>query len=56
MLQKNNIETVLEKVFDYEKSIPRIDDEIAEDIIKDNIYGRWKNLKEWFLGQQRVRK
>lgn len=51
-LQENTVETVLEKVFVYEKSIPRIDVEISEDVIKDNIYGRWKNLKEWFLGAQ----
>lgn len=46
------INTVLDKVFEYEKSIPRIDAEIHDDIIKDNIYGRWTNLKEWFLGSK----
>lgn len=49
---ESTVETVLGKVFAYEKSIPRIDTEISDDIIKDNIHGRWKNLREWFLGSQ----
>lgn len=51
-LSEDIIEAVLNKVFAYEKSIPRIDTEISDDMIKDNIYGRWRNLKEWFLGSQ----
>lgn len=51
-ITEDEINTVLEKVFIYEKSIPRIDAEIHEDVIKDNIYGRWTNLKEWFLGSR----
>ncbi|MBC2580033.1 TIGR02677 family protein [Clostridium sp. DJ247] len=49
-LEHSTVETVLEKAFAYEKSIPRIDLEISDEVIKDNIYGRWNNLKEWFLG------
>lgn len=51
-ISKNTAETVLSKVFAHEKSIPRIDTEISDDIIRDNIYGRWNNLQEWFLGSQ----
>ena len=51
-ISEDTVEMVLNKVLAYEKSIPRIDTEISDDIIKDNIYGRWKNLKEWFLGSQ----
>lgn len=49
-LEDSTVEKVLGKVFIYEKSIPRIDLEISEDAIRDNIYGRWENLKGWFLG------
>jgi len=40
---------VLSKVFAYEKSIPRLDIENRDEDILDNIQGKWKNLKEWFL-------
>lgn len=49
-LEETTIEKVLEKAFVYEKSIPRLDFEISDNIIRDNIYGRWNNLKGWFLG------
>lgn len=49
-LDKSHVETVLEKVFVYEKSIPRIDMEIKDSSIKENIFGRWENLSSWFLG------
>jgi len=42
---------VLEKVFEYEKTIPRIDADIQMEKIKENIIGRWENLKVWFLGE-----
>lgn len=51
-ISEGTVEAVLNKAFAYEKSIPRIDTEISDDVIKDNIYGRWRNLKEWFLGSQ----
>lgn len=43
---------VLEKVFEYSKSIPRIDTEIDFEAIWDNIVGRWTNLKRWFLAEE----
>lgn len=45
---------VLEKVFEYEKSIPRLDNETSLDIIKENIFGRWQSLKRWFLGEEGI--
>ncbi len=42
---------VLEKIFEYSKSIPRLDTEVDFEAIKDNIIGRWQNLKKWFLGK-----
>lgn len=41
---------VLYKVIEYSKSIPRLDVEVSEKDIKENILGRWTNIKEWFLG------
>ncbi|WP_427338265.1 TIGR02677 family protein [Caloranaerobacter sp. DY30410] len=41
---------VLDKVIEYSKSIPRLDMEISEKDIKENILGRWLSIKEWFLG------
>ena len=48
-ITEKEVEIVFDKVFQYEKAIPRIDTEISDDIIKDNIDGRWKSLKDWFL-------
>ena len=43
-------EEVLHKVLEYNKSIPRIDAEVSLEAIRENINGRWINLKGWFLG------
>lgn len=45
-----DIEMVLKKAIDYEISIPRIDADIDEEGIRENIIGRWDNLNTWFLG------
>lgn len=42
---------VINKIFSYEKAIPRLDLEIRDDDILDNIWGKWLNLKGWFLGE-----
>lgn len=42
---------VLARIFSYEKSIPRLDLEVNEGDILDNITGKWENIKGWFLGQ-----
>ncbi|QAA33570.1 TIGR02677 family protein [Clostridium manihotivorum] len=51
-LAEADIGKVLEKAFEYEKSIPRIDLEVSEVLIRENIYGRWESLKSWFLGSE----
>ncbi len=43
-LQKEEI--VLNKVLEYNKSIPRVDTEVSFEDIKENIDGRWLNLKK----------
>ncbi len=45
---------VLEKVFEYESSIPRLDNEVSLENIKENIFGRWESLKRWFLGEEGI--
>lgn len=45
-----NINIVLSKVLEYEKSIPRLDVEVSEKDISDNLNGRWENFAGWFLG------
>jgi len=42
---------VLEKIHNFEINIPRMDFEIPVEAIKENIYGRWESLKNWFLGE-----
>ncbi|KPU27612.1 hypothetical protein TR13x_03525 [Caloranaerobacter sp. TR13] len=41
---------VLDKIIEYSKSIPRLDTEVAEKDIKENVLGRWTSITEWFLG------
>ncbi|AFA46992.1 TIGR02677 family protein [Acetobacterium woodii] len=45
-----DIDQVLKKAIAYEVSIPRIETEIDEAGISENIYGRWDSLNAWFLG------
>lgn len=40
---------VLEKVYAHEISIPRLDGHSDNDIILDNIKGKWTSIKDWFL-------
>lgn len=42
---------VLERVTDYELSIPRIDVEVDEQMIYDKMRGRWESIFEWFVGR-----
>lgn len=40
---------VIQKIYNYEISIPRLDGGLENDYILDNIEGKWTNLKFWFL-------
>lgn len=53
-LETQEEKKVLEKVFEYEKSIPRLDNDISLENIKDNIFGRWQSLRRWFLGEEGI--
>jgi uncharacterized protein (TIGR02677 family) len=47
---KESIRGVLDKVVEYEMSIPRLDFEVSPEDIRGNIEGRWDNFRDWFLG------
>ncbi|TJX14948.1 TIGR02677 family protein [Tissierella creatinini] len=40
---------VLEKIYSHEISIPRLDGYDDNDLILENIKGKWRSIKEWFL-------
>jgi len=44
------IDKLIGKILEYEKSIPRLETEFSEDMVLENIKGRWVNFKDWFLG------
>lgn len=45
------VQQILEAVTAYEQSIPRMDVEIGEEEIYENVRGRWENIYGWFAGQ-----
>jgi len=44
------VDNILEKAFIFEKSIPRLEMEVSDELLHDSIYGKWTNLREWFVG------
>ena len=44
---------VLEKVVDYELSIPRIDRENSKQALEAKIIGQFQNIYDWFVGKER---
>ncbi len=44
------VHEILEKTFIFEKSIPRLELEVSDEVLQDSINGKWLNLKEWFMG------
>lgn len=47
---EKTVQDILEKAFIFEKSIPRLDMEVHDEVLQDSILGKWLNLKEWFMG------
>ncbi len=45
------VNQILQKVTEYELSIPRMDIEIDEQMIYDKMKGRWGSISEWFSGK-----
>ncbi len=50
-LEQTTIRLVINKVLDYELSIPRLDTELKEDQILDRLEGRWESIRDWFANQ-----
>ena len=50
-LDKNIIQTIFEKVVEYEMTIPRIDVEVNERQMYENVKGRWDSIVSWFAGE-----
>ena len=51
MLTREVVNQILQKVTEYELSIPRMDTEIDEQMIYDKMKGRWESISEWFAGK-----
>ena len=49
-LDKLILEQVLDKVVEYEMSIPRMDVEISQGMIVQKISGRYQSIYDWFVG------
>lgn len=49
--KQEQIERILQKVTEYELSIPRIDVEVDEQTIYERMAGRWESIYEWFSGK-----
>jgi len=49
-IQQDKIDKILEKAFAFEKSIPRMDMDVSDEAIRDNIYGKWQSIGDWFVG------
>ena len=45
------LESVLEKVNDYEMSIPRMDVEVSREMIEEKTRGRFKSIRNWFVAE-----
>jgi len=51
-IDQHTADLVLNKAFEYEKSIPRVDTDISFEAIRENIKGKWQSIKDWFLGTE----
>ena len=51
-LKEEHMEKILNQIIEYELSIPHIKTDIDEGKVQEKILGRWKSMKEWFLGTE----
>lgn len=49
-ISKDEISLIIEKIVEYEMSIPRIDRVVNKQDIIENCYGRWESIYDWFVG------
>lgn len=53
-IEEDLIASIIQKVVEYEVSIPRIDRVIDAVDLSENCQGRWKSIYNWFVGEQGV--
>lgn len=52
-LQEKEVKNkVLEKIVEYELSIPRMDVEVSREMIEQKIWGRFQSIYDWFVGSE----
>lgn len=51
MLEPSMVQTVLDKVNQYELSIPRMDVEVSEKMIEEKTMGRYQSIRNWFVAE-----
>lgn len=51
LLDPDTVTLVLEKIIQYEMSIPRMDVEISRELIEEKTKGRYKSIRNWFVGE-----
>ena len=51
-LKEEDEKKILEKVYNYEKNIPRLEYIPTEEEIRNKNEGKWLNFKSWFLGSK----
>ncbi|TYP57869.1 TIGR02677 family protein [Thermosediminibacter litoriperuensis] len=49
-LEKSDLSSALDRVVEYELSIPRLDVIPSRDEIRESVLNRWENIAGWFLG------
>ena len=48
-LDRSALDQILERVVQYEKTVPRFEEVFDENQFRENINGQWQNFEEWFL-------
>lgn len=51
LLDSDVINLILEKVIEYEMSIPRMDVEVSRELIEEKTKGRYKSIRNWFVAE-----
>jgi len=48
-LNQDVVDICMDKVLEYELSIPRLDTEMKKEQILDRLIGRWESIRDWFV-------
>lgn len=49
-ISDEQIHNLLERLTEYDFSIPRLDVERTKEQVRNRIYGKWESIRNWFLG------